>query len=445
MSISSTTRHTIKAPHYLRSYQKLGPKITEPTHSPLTPIEQPASQGSTTKLPPLKSIGPVTVSKPVRRTISGSLPSLMGKREEPNSFNITPNHPITSHLQITSIQLPKPSSILDTPLPPLLSGPSNPGRRKAFNLPPLQIPAIQSELLNPETTAMEVESPRPEKRKPVGILIALTTMLGKAFRQEPFKQRNIGDCYLLASFDAIQHHPAAESILNQIRIEEIPSTKEGEAIRYSVEFPSGKRAEFTADEIGMEKLGKKPLEGHRAWQILELAYSKATRNTRNRERKTPFDRDGEGHSPLILESGIAKNALYDMFGGEQQEITCEDTSFPWVKNTDTFDRNPQGRTKLISFLRNIEKDASHHYILAASSAAQSDTEDTIHLVRHQGGKSVSQSFPRSHAFSIREFDLDKGTITIANPHDTARKVDTLTLSEFGKVFWRISGIKIPAK
>jgi hypothetical protein len=310
-------------------------------------------------------------------------------------------------------------------------------KQPAYTFVPVKAKSQKEKPASKPIDAMEVED---APMTPTPSETTAWDLLGSNYKA-PFKQRNIGNCYLLAAYDALQHHPMGPELLNRIKIVETPGSllKPGKA--YTVIFPSGKRAEFTEDEIGVEKVGKKPLDGPKAMQFMELAYSKATRSERNRKRDNPFADEGRGHSPIIMESGVAKDALVDMFGGEEALVTSEDIEHA-VKNTDPLAKNPEGRVKLITFLRDIEKDTQHHYILAGSTAAKSDTEDTITLTRREGGMTVHESFPRGHAFSIRAFDLDKSTITVANPHDTSKQ-ETLKINDFCKVFWRVSGVKLP--
>lgn len=463
MSISSTWNSGHGMPSYLQTASKkpsrqLAGSIEEPS----LPLEPPAK-----KRPPFvkKLSSPLHQDTPSKTLFepSSKMPAQNPEKPVKKGGAYVPKYtdPHLPPIPPLSVQgksyLPAPSG---DPLLAVYRPPQKPASytaktqislsRPTFKLPPLEIPVSRATAASSFTEPMEIEPPRsmdidPPSKETVRTMTALS-LLGTDLASATIKQRNIGDCYLLASFDAIQHHPAAARILQQIQIQEKLPTKKGDPIHYIVTFPSGKRAEFSEAEVGKEKLGKKPLEGHRAWQLLELAYSKATRSERNRKRDNPFENDGEGHSPLIMESGIAKNALYDMFGGEEEEVTCEDSVFN-VKNTDPFEDNPDGLINLITFLRKVERESKNsHHILAASSVAKSGTKDTVELVTNHHGVTTHQSFPRSHAFSIRSFNLDTTppTITIANPHDTANKVHTLSLREFCKIFWRVSGVKLPS-
>lgn len=258
-----------------------------------------------------------------------------------------------------------------------------------------------------------------------------------------FQQGDINDCYLLAGIDSLLHHPAAAAIFEQIQVQE-KTDGNGTVEKYCLIFPSGRSALFREDELGRAKCKRAPLAGPNPLQMLELAYSKMTRTERNQERRHPFPNDGRGYSPIIAGWGHTGDALQDMFGGKRVSLLEE--NIPrcnlQLRPTDSLCESPNGLRRLVSFLQTISQNSENVYILGALTPASGRGLESIYLTRMQNGRKIQQEFLRDHYYSIRSFDLPNGTITVANPHDTANKVYTLTLKEFCDAFREITGIKL---
>lgn len=280
-----------------------------------------------------------------------------------------------------------------------------------------------------------VTTPTPDY-KPV----SFDTLFPADLKEVHFKQQDIGDCYLLAAVDSLFHHPDGAAWLRKIKFEAIEDADK-KITKYKVTFPSGFRAEFDADEVGKPKSGKRPVEGPLGVQLLELAFAKSTRACRNAFRFSNF---GVGNTVHILEGGSPYEALHYMFNGENISLSAiPATPMPsgmTIEPTDPFSANPNGLKMLKDLLRQIEDDKTHTTLISANTPAKSGTEGGIRITLDNGTK---QMLLRDHTYSIRGFNLDHETITIANPHDTKTRVATLSFKEFIQAFNYVNGVKLP--
>lgn len=273
-------------------------------------------------------------------------------------------------------------------------------------------------------------------------------LFGSNLKKINFEQGAIGDCYLVAGFDALLQHPAGTAILKKIKIEEMPGTDDGPSL-YTVKFPTGQQIIINSTEIGAQRHGRDPLKGPKGLQLLELAYAKLTRSNRNRKLDIPYPRNGRGYSPILVEGGNTKNALHDMLGGQKVDLDASDDTPPGVdiSYTDPLSKNPNGLRNLKNTLAEIAADKKNYYLLAACTPSHLP-KDKPNYNRIYISKSTSHSPPatrefyRNHYYSVRDFDLKRQTITVVNPHDTATNVYTLTMKEFCDVFQGIDGIKL---
>jgi hypothetical protein len=104
------------------------------------------------------------------------------------------------------------------------------------------------------------------------------------------------------------------------------------------------------------------------------------------------------------------------------------------------DMNLNAVNALKNLLQSASRDSKHTYLLSATTPQFGSYSGAITLY-HQDG--TFTTYDRRHSFSIRDFDPEAETVTIANPHDTAAKVQTLSLNDFCRVFRAVSGIKLP--
>jgi hypothetical protein len=333
------------------------------------------------------------------------------------------------------------------------------GKKPRFVLPPLFIPVRPFIPVYPapfthaqppgsghhteQHTALKTSSPSfypPDVwENPVSLRELLPSNLSKVH----FKQGTIGDCYLLAGLDAILHHPKAEQLLNDIMVEECRNLK-GKVYKYKITFPSGRWGAFYANELGARKCFHSPLDGPDPIRMMELAYAKMTRKQRNRNRPFPFINEGRDATPIILCKGSSKHALRDMLGGKLFEFSASQFASktqPYRK-TEPLTQNPDTLLALSKQLSHLASDPDHIYVLSAFTPDETFFSSTIHTQPKDSGQ--RKQFYRNHSYSIRSFDPAKKTITLANPHDTKRFVDTLTLEEFCQAFQGIEGVRLPA-
>lgn len=253
------------------------------------------------------------------------------------------------------------------------------------------------------------------------------------------QQKDIGNCYWIAAMDAAFHSPAGEALLNQT-IQEENRNLDGTVKEYKITFPSGRWGAFYAGEVGLVKHGKKPLQGSDLFTRLELAYAKMMRKYRNnlRDMHQRYPNDGRGHTPILIEGGESEDALHNMFGGTKVILKAvrRDKFVPTpLRSTEPFSTNPINLLILESKLARMESDTEHYYLLCATTP--SVTKDAPCNISTETGK----QFFRNHVYSIRSFNMNEQTITVADPHDTS-KDKTLSFEEFCQVFYRVSGIRL---
>lgn len=258
----------------------------------------------------------------------------------------------------------------------------------------------------------------------------LTDYLGPNPMQATFKQGKTGDCWVLSGFDAVQHHTLGSWLLESIRVEENKHDPDTPADWYKVYFPSGKVVKIEASELGVVQGKHTPAKGPLGLQLFELAFAKLVSAERNQKKKyapEPFPHAGHGHELALVSGGQASEALNRVFGNSERSA---------------FRRCYDSPDELRQRLCDIARDDSQEYVLCASTSQKEKGEDNfIQLPPHEDGEERPiKKFYRAHSFSLRKLEED-GTSTVADPHDTAKKVDVLTLEEFGNVFQCISGLR----
>lgn len=292
-------------------------------------------------------------------------------------------------------------------------------------------------------TPLPVAIATPYEPEPDYKPISFDTLFPTDLRSICIKQQDIADCYLLAPVDALFHHPDGADLLRKVKFETAENTDK-KITHYKVTFPSGLSAEINADEVGKPKSGKRPVDAPLGVQLLELAFAKATRVIRNAERISPFGAFGIGNTVHVLEYGFPYEALNYMFGGEQVGIKAiPATPLPsglTIEPTDPLSKNPNGLKMLKDTLRNIEADISHTTIISGNTPEKLADQDGIKIIMDNGSE---KTLLRKHSYAIRNFDLARETITIADPHDTKTKVMTLSFKEFIQAFHLLQGVKLP--
>lgn len=250
-----------------------------------------------------------------------------------------------------------------------------------------------------------------------------------------FRQRDVGNCYALAAFDGIFQHP---ELLRAIRFEANRDPNTQEARTYRVSFPSGRCAEFDADDLGQLEDGMRPVNGPLGVQLLERAHAIVTREDRNARRPAPYPNGGKGHTLSVVQAGDCIDVLRDLFGKmlhpQQNTVVGSTVTNPL---SETADKQQQ----LLEQLAKIAEDSEHTYIMAADTPVRlADSEPDYRFITIRRDDGGTMSFHREHAYAIRSFDLATKTISLVNPHNT-EEVIPVSVNEFCQAFWRFAAQK----
>ncbi len=250
---------------------------------------------------------------------------------------------------------------------------------------------------------------------------------GDDLKKLSFKQGTMDNCYFLSALDAILHHPMGKQLLSTIKIEMKYKNRSKKVEEYTVTFPSGLKSQINVRELGAEWRKKVPVQGPLAIQLLELAYAKAVPE---------------------IKGDLSERAFMDMFGGKpiQQKARFNVPTGKIVQKTDPFKANPNALKDLEQFLSDLSQPEVYNksIICAYTPEKLPDIGDRRHDFIYLINPDKSwKAFYREHTYSIRGFDLAKREITLANPHDTAKEVFTLSFEDFIKVFRGISGFTMP--
>jgi len=280
--------------------------------------------------------------------------------------------------------------------------------------------------------------PAPELPKPTKDVYTrsrpITDYLGPAGLKASFLQGKTGDCYVLSSLDAVQHHPHGKSILDGVRVMEEDHWPDEPNKTYTVCFPTGEQATIYSYELGLKQGEQTPVRGPEAIQLLELAFAKLSAAERNRNKRfasQPYPDEGRGHELALVRGGIPVEVMRRLFTGQERADVHR-----------CYDDPDELRQRLAV----IGRDCSQQHVLCAliipgPKKNKDDEDGFIELPpRDDGQARAIQKFYRSHSFSIREIHPN-GTVTVADPHNTATKVDVLTMREFGHVFDCLSGMR----
>jgi hypothetical protein len=332
---------------------------------------------------------------------------------------------------------PKKKTAHEGDVPPVLT--SEPVDMEADTIPKPLYPSF----------TFPIEKPVPLPSKQQVVEESFDRLFGPDFSKITFKQGTIGDCYLVAVFDALIHHPVGERLLRKVKIESIRDEQD-RVDRYRVTFPSnraqGNVVEFSASEFGPDRYRYKLLHGPAGLRILELAYLKLVRSARNEMREKSFPDDGFGHTPLLTEGGHPHDVLLDMFGGENVYITPRHyakTDRP-ILPSDRMAASEQAVAEFKNLLWHMVASKNNYYFLCAKTAEPAlPGTTTFQVPLWRGDKMVNQTFETSHTYSIRAYDPDTKMVTLANPHNTAIEVIQLHRDEFCQIFRSVSGIRIP--
>ena len=276
------------------------------------------------------------------------------------------------------------------------------------NLPLLKLPGLRQDLF--------------QRTKPI------MEYMGQNPSQATFQQGKIHNCYLHATVDATQHHRLFGRLLSRIRVGEVKD-KTGGVKAYDVYFPGCRPQKVEEREIGLAKDGYEPVRGHKGFQMLELAYAKLVSRFRNRKPEfapVPYPNEGRDHALALVGCGLPSEAMANLFVGHR--LT-------------RFTRGHENPKSLARIVKNVGRDKQNNYLLCAITQEEGMGGRVFQLPpKLDGSERQIKAFTPFHSYSIRAIHPDD-TVTIADPHDTANRVERLTLEEFGQVFTCVDGIR----
>ena len=257
------------------------------------------------------------------------------------------------------------------------------------------------------------------------------------------KQKNVGDCYLLAAIHAMSCSPNFEMFCRS-SMKRLPDGSW--QVRFPLMSKDGQVITITPEELlpqsnrqflGQGKDGKLdsreqliPVEGKEGLQVLEAAFIK--------QKFGSVDR-------LAAEGGFGVDVLMS-FGGDNfinYQIDSKST-YSWEKEEWDFlplnSAGPRSSIYLDFFLENFN---SEIYMATADTPSQSKAArmaaNDSPFFKVDGTTNTFLVY--SHAYSISSVDTEKKMIILVNPWDTSKPLE-LTFDQFKDNFHSLGAVRI---
>lgn len=226
----------------------------------------------------------------------------------------------------------------------------------------------------------------------------------REYFQGELKQSNVGNCYLIASFDSLSKSAFFE-VMVRSAIEKIGDGSWD--VRIPLIGKSAKTIRVHPDEVrgDWDESGKYPLSGPLGYRILEAAYLKWKHGS--------VDRKGEkgGHPVAAMKTLIGRSAYTKVVAAEHyvnpDYVRKEDISLQKLPTAD------------LKQLKQLLKDFNpqHSSIVLGSTFSDKPGGDSVmYSAELENGDSTRLA--HGHAYSLVSFDPDTEIVTIVNPWDT---------------------------
>ena len=241
-------------------------------------------------------------------------------------------------------------------------------------------------------------------------------------------QQNVGNCYLIASFNSLKASPHFEAIIRT----SVEVTKDG----YYVKFPLGGKEPRTRIFVSHADLEKQkvnrsedeynrtslhPVQGSTGWQVLEAAYVKL--------------HTGGAMNRAEVEGGYGHRALGEMFGTGVEQGTIEGNFSSSLEASGK-------KADVVAWLNRFH------------NGRDIGTVNTIRRRERRGERSDSGTYDAqasgrpvklfySHAYSIESVQKFNSPpiVRVKNPHDTSQPL-VFTFDEFVKAFADTSSVSL---
>ncbi len=271
------------------------------------------------------------------------------------------------------------------------------------------------------------------------------TEYDELFPTNRIQQANVGDCYLLAAFDALDNSADFELLMRKSIdiIVDDDGTK-----HYMVSFPLGEPAagapiEVTDLDLAPQALTEEErkqadtgeidarqflttVDAAKGYQILEAAYIKLVTGGQNSRKK--------------IEGGFSGKALTQMFGDHAEELK----STP-AKDNGAFSKSQEATNSVTKILLEFQKGRD---VLAVHSLHRRKNEagKYIEPLEYAAIDSPNTRLYHGHAYAVADVELsaDKTkvlSVELVNPWDTGERF-TLPYEKFLKNFEYLSGARL---
>ncbi len=255
------------------------------------------------------------------------------------------------------------------------------------------------------------------------------TLSSENFRtlfQGELRQQNVGNCYLIASFNSLRSSPYFESIIRTSVI-----MKDG---GFGVKFPLGgsdPRQEVFVSWQDLEKqvvnndqhhrTSLKPVAASVGWQVLEAAYIRLQVGTVDRRQ---------------IEGGYGHDALSNMMGlGAQSQVIVGSSYYASLEQAGQ-------KAEVMQWLNSFHQGRDIATVNTIRRVAQNgERADASQYTVQAMGKPIKLYY--NHAYSIENVNRF-GTppwVRIKNPHDTSEPI-TFTFDEFAAAFADTSSVSV---
>ncbi|MFC1616123.1 FHA domain-containing protein [Patescibacteria group bacterium] len=249
----------------------------------------------------------------------------------------------------------------------------------------------------------------------------LKTLFPEGIENSHFSQSpNVGDCYLLATLHALKQNPIAPYIF-------VETISRGED-KWIVNFSNEDEFFIYDEELeGNGKIYRDPdtgkiisyaaVSGQLGDRLIELAYGKY----RKRNHIGRASKKGSEMTYQIVRGGIPS---------EVHEVILKRYMF------DSHDYKCCRQSEIIELLFREVKKIPDNFLLTVTTS-HSDYLDDYYSKGKKNFVDPDFRFVCNHVWSIVDVDIENRTVTLANPHDTEKKVHEISYKELFEYFNRV--------
>lgn len=232
------------------------------------------------------------------------------------------------------------------------------------------------------------------------------------------RQANVGNCYLIASFVALQTCDHAEALIRS----SVRKTPDGYMVRIPLGAKTSPEVRVTdGDMRALQLAGNRYLgsiDAATGWKLLEAAF---TLKFHGRDALGIIDRKKS-------EGGLGYEALTQLMHGANSSHLV----YKYYGAGKSLNEMPERKQNAIEFLDSYTN--GKVITTCGSISDQSGVDTKIYAVG-------DHTFYHNHAYCIRRVNSQAKQVVVINPHDSSQEI-TLTYNQFMSAFEMIDGIRL---